>query len=254
MGACIQKSAFNGGSKKQYFLSDMEMVDFAIGKPAVDQRIRKFLLLTHKYQQGKIGKDEMMRRARRHYDLIQMGELNGCQPSIVLKRKSPLQEDSDDESEGFEGLVNTEFFSNVNVQLTKINFFGAEPYSLQKSQITISESEYEKLLETIQKYLSKKGKVYETVEIDADIWSDNDLQDDQEQEEEIVPLAPVKRRKGRKGAAAGKGCKRAKGKGGKRGSDNDEEDEEEEGKAVGKYKPFGGRGGAGAGGSSKLVI
>ena len=242
-GACIQKLPFNGGAKRQFFLSDMEMIDFAIAKPVVDQRIRKFSLFTHRYRQGKISKEEMMRRARKHFEMIQIGELNGCQPSICLKRKSS---DSDDE-EGFEGLVNTEFFSNVNVQLSKINFFGTEPYALTKSSITISDVEFEKLLEVIQKYLGKKGKVYEPAEIDIDTLSDSeqDLQNDQE--EEIVAPAVVKRRKGRKG----KGCKRAKGKGpNKGGSDDDEaDDEEEDAKAAGKYKPFGGRGG-----SPKLVI
>ena len=248
-GGCIEKKPFRGGSKKLYFVSEQEMVDIGTMRSVVEQRLRKFSLYSSFYLDGRISKDRLLARCRRNRTMIKVGDYQGAQPHIYLKRKDSREkhEDESEDEDEIEGLFKTSHFVSVKIQLVKTDVFGGTTYPNGTDTVTLSLSEFGKVIGHFDKHLSKKGVEYQTVvPDDQEIISDYD--EDDEEDEIFIPspkggkrsasIAAVNketRSKAARGGGGGAGKKGGKGKksptaAAKKGrvSPSNEEDYEEE--------------------------
>ena len=217
-GGCIEKKPFGGGSKKVYFVSEQEMVDIGTMRSVVEQRLRKFSLYSSFYLDGRISKDRLLARCRKNRAMIKVGDYQGAQPHIYLKRKDSRgkhEDDSEDDDE-IEGLFKTSHFVSVKIQLVKTDVFGGTTYPNGTDTVTLNLSEFGKVIGHFDKHLSKKGIEYQTA-VPEDNESISDYDEDEEEDE--IFILPSSKGGKRSASIAGvnketRGSKAARGGGG----------------------------------------
>lgn len=244
-GGCIEAKPYNGGSRRWNFpVSLDEMAAIAGQREVTDQRLRKFSFYRSLYYEGRIStKDKLLARCRRPHNraMIKAGDLNGAVPHVYCKRKngeSRRRDDDDeevsDEEPELEGIINSTHWVYIKIQLCKTDGYGVNSFPNGTESMSLTASEYKKILDHFEKFLAKKGRNYEVTpadedEVISDLESDDHEDESAAEDEPPAKIQASKRQKGGRGAKGGKG--KGGGKGGKgirgkkrKGSEDDEDD------------------------------
>ena len=170
--------------------------------------------------------------------MIRAGDLNGAVPHIYCKRKngeSRRRDDDDeevsDEEDLLEGIINSTHWVYIKIQLCKTDGYGVNSFPNGTESMSLTVSEYKKILDHFEKFLAKKGRNYEVTAADEDeVISDLESDDHEDESAEDEPPAKIqasKRQKGGRGSKGGKGGKGVKGGKGIKGKKRKEDDEDD---------------------------